>query len=225
MNELIFFLHVLVNLAFLLIAIRYGKITLILFYVFQVILANFFVLKQISLFGFAVTASDVFAIGAFFSINLLREFYDKKLTYQTIWIGFMSMIGFMLLGQIHLLYAPNSFDYTHSAYSTLLSPTPRIAVASLITFLIVQRFDVMFFYRLKKKTEGKHLSIRMTVSLLISQLYDTILFSCLALYGIVESISSIVLVSYLIKVIVTMILTPFTHLCKKMVKQDAALQI
>lgn len=225
MNELIFFLHILVNLAFLFIAIRYGKIALVLFYVFQIILANFFVLKQISLFGFSVTASDVFAIGAFFSVNLLREFFDKRLTYQAIWIGFISMIGFMLLGQIHLLYAPNSFDYTQNAYSTLLSPTPRIAISSLITFLIVQRFDVMFFHKLKQKTEGKYLSTRMTVSLLISQLYDTILFSCLALYGIVESIFSVILVSYLIKVIITMILTPFTHLCKKMVRQDAALQV
>ena len=63
MNELIFLFHILLVLSFVLGALRLGKNALLSLLALQAILANLFVVKQISLFGFAVTCSDVFAIG------------------------------------------------------------------------------------------------------------------------------------------------------------------
>jgi len=222
-NELIFLIHILFDVSFLILALRLGKLALVMFYVTQVLFANFFVLKQITLFSLHVTASDVFAIGAFLSINLIREYFESALAKKTIWYGFIFVLGFMLFSQIHLWYVPNEFDATHSSYQTILSPTFRIATASLVSFLVVQKFDLWFFSVLKKKTKGRFLSSRMFASLGISQLFDTILFSFLGLYGYVHDIVPIIVMSYLIKLLISALTSPFSILSKKLVKDYASL--
>ena len=59
MNEALFFVQVIVVMLFALIALRIGKEALTVWVVLQALLANLFVMKQMSFFGFEVTCSDV----------------------------------------------------------------------------------------------------------------------------------------------------------------------
>jgi uncharacterized integral membrane protein (TIGR00697 family) len=161
----------------------------------------------------SVTSSDVFAIGAFLSLNLLREFYGNTIAQKAIWSSFFGMIMFVILGQIHLIYTPNAFDETHYFYEALLNPSVRIAIASITTFFLVQKIDLYIFNFLKKITT-KYFSTRVFVCLVFSNIIDTVMFSVLALYGIVHSIWPIIIISYAIKMIVTAISTPFLRIAK-----------
>ncbi len=209
-NELLFLGHIVVVIAFLLVALRLGKEALFAFISIMVVFANLFLLKQIDFFSFTITAADVFAIGAMLGLNLLQEYHGKKAATKAITISFVSLLLFMSMATIHLLYRPSSFDTAHSAYATLLRPAPRIVLASLIVFYITQKIDVAFFALLQKAFSKRWLSLRILISLFVTQGIDTFLFSFAALYGLVANIFDIIVMSFLIKLLVVLLSTPLT---------------
>ncbi len=218
MNELIFFAHIFIVIGFLIFSLRWGKEALIAFIALMGVLANFFVLKQISFFSFTITCSDVFAVGCLLGLNLLQEYFGKEIAKKTVRISFLAMIFFLVMANIHLLYKPSVFDTTQVAYQTLLAPTVRIIFSSLFVFYIIQKWDILFYGFLKRYFKDSYLTGRMILSLLISQLLDTVLFSFIGLYGLVESLFDIVLISFLVKVCVILLGAPLTSWAKKWVK-------
>lgn len=202
MNEILFFFQILFIIGFSLGALKLGQSTLVAWVAIQALIANLFVIKQINLFGFDVTASDTYVIGSLLGLNFLQEFFSKEEAKKATWICFFFMIFFTLASQLHLLYQPSAHDYTQQAFLTLLSPAPRILIASMSVFFVVQQFDIRFFAFLKKLLPQTGFAIRTAIALLVSQLLDTVLFSMAGLYGIVISVIDIIIVSYLIKVIV-----------------------
>lgn len=218
MNELLFFTHIFLVIGSLFFALRWGKEALFVFISLMAVLANFFVLKQIEFFSFIITCSDVFAVGALLGLNLLQEYFGKEEAKKAVGISFLSLIFFLVMANVHLLYTPSSFDTTQDSYKQLLGPSWRIVLSSLLVFFIVQKMDVLFFGFLKKLFQSKYLAIRMMISLLISQLLDTILFSYFGLYGIVESIFDIILISFFVKVTIILLGAPITSWAKRWVK-------
>lgn len=219
MNEFIFITHTIiisfVTLGFLLL----GAQALIAFICLQLILANLFVIKPIVLLGYTATGADAFTIGAIFGFHLLQEFYGKELTKKTIWISFVLLFFYMVMSQIHLLYLPHVTDCTQAHFYALLSLMPRIAIASLISYLISQQFDCWFYEKLRKLFQGNYLPLRNYLCASASQLLDTVLFSFLALYGILPDIVQIITISYLIKLIALALTTPFAIIARKTVKR------
>ncbi|MGB7977854.1 MAG: queuosine precursor transporter [Chlamydiales bacterium] len=217
MNESIFLLHVLVVLGFVLASLRLGKGALIALISLQGVLANLFVVKQMFFLGFSVTCSDVFAIGGILSLNLLQEYYGKEAAKQAVNISLLTLLFFAFMSQIHLLYAPTVSDTTHGAFQTIFSQSVRIVFSSIGTFYLIQQFDVRFFGLLKGA-----LPVRVALSLLSSQLLDTILFSFFGLYGLVESLFDIILVSFLIKCLIIALSSPFVAFSKRFVRGDVS---
>ena len=202
MNEILFFTQILLILGFALGALKLGKGALTTWVAIQALIANLFVLKQITLFGFDVTASDAFAIGSLLGLNFLQEFYDREEARKATWICFFFMAFFALVSQIHLLYLPSAFDTTQPAFTAILTATPRLLFASLSVFFLVQQFDIRFFSFLKNKFPNASFALRAGIALVISQLLDTVLFSFAGLYGIVASVFDIIVISYAVKIIV-----------------------
>lgn len=214
MNELIFFIQVLLITGFTLGAKRLGKDALTAWVCIQALIANLFVLKQISLFGLEVTSSDAFIIGSLLGLNFLQENHGRAEAYKATGICFLFISFFALVSQLHLLYRPNAFDTSQSAFETILSPSLRLTAASVAVFFIVQQIDIRMFSVLKNKWPQVPFSIRTGVTLVISQLLDTMLFTMAGLYGIVESILDIFMMSFLIKIIVIFCFTACTRLAK-----------
>lgn len=213
MNELLFFFHIFLVVGFALISLRLGQVALIAFITLQGVLANLFVVKQMELFGFAITCSDVFAVGGILSLNLLQEYFGREAANYATRLSLGALLFFAIMSQIQLLYIPTEMDGTQIAFETVLSSAFRIAAASLATFYLVQQVDVRLFGLLKGS-----LPVRIATSLVCSQALDTVLFSFLGLYGLVESVWSIILLSFLIKCVVISVSAPFVIFAKRMVK-------
>ena len=220
MNELIFFIHVFLVIIFLLIAFRLGKNYLIALIALQAVIANLFVIKQIELFGQVVTATDVFIVGTFLSENLLQEYFGRKEAIKAIKVSFLTMTFFLVMTKMHLLYSPSLYDFSQNSFQNIFSHSPRIILASMGVFFLVQRLDIYVFSFLKKLFQGKSLTIRIGISAIFSQLLDTVLFSFLGLYGIVENILDIILVSFLIKIMVILLIVPFLNLLRLKAKNS-----
>ena len=106
LNELIFLLHIISVTILGLIALRLGKSALISIIALQCVVANLFVTKQIALFGFNVTGTDVFIIGAELSLNLLQEFYGTDSAKKAIKISFLMLLSFLVYSIFQLWYIP-----------------------------------------------------------------------------------------------------------------------
>lgn len=203
-NELIFFLHIGSLVGIVLFTKKFGQIALTCSFVLQVILANLFVLKQITLFGLHVTASDAFTISAFLTLAIVQEHFGKEAANKAVKASLISLVFFLVMSQIHLLYQPSKFDTMHFAYKSILSLSPRILASSLVVTVLAQKLSVELFHYLKIP----NFILKSALVIAIAQAFDTIAFSYLGLYGIVGSISEVIIFSYLIKILVIGTMTP-----------------
>ena len=76
-----------------------GNQALCSFLCVQAILANLFVIKQITLLGFTATASDMYIVGSVLTLNLLQEYYGKDEARRAIWISFSMLLFYTIVSQ------------------------------------------------------------------------------------------------------------------------------
>lgn len=275
MNELFFFFHIALVLGFLGVAFRLGAFAMMGFIALQAVFSNFFVVKEMDLFGFSVTCSDVFAVGGILGLNLLQEFFGKEAASKAIYLSFFALLFFYAMSKMHLLYVPSSFDRTHKAFETVFASNLRIVISSILVYFTVQRIDLHFFHWMKKRfslcrnnvknrefgkkgpedfgseretmaewqgaSENKNFEedptqtktdsssyfginlfwVRLGISLFVSQLIDTVLFTLLALYGVVHSVWDVMVVSYLVKCMVILVSCLGVFGLKKLWGKDA----
>jgi len=210
--------HIGVLVLLILLTLRLGERALHAWLCVIAVAMNLFVSKQISLFGLEVTATDALAVSYLLGFNLLQEFYGKQVARTHLLISFLVSTGFVLLSLFHLGYEPSVHDETHGAFALILAPLPRIIGASLLTFVVVQAFDIGFFGWLREKFEGRQLLVRLVVCLIASQIIDTFLFSFLALYGQVANLCAIIGVSFGFKCIVIALSAPLGAFASRVMK-------
>jgi uncharacterized integral membrane protein (TIGR00697 family) len=208
MNELLFFFHTLTLLFVIYIFSKLGKEGLITVFVLQGLIANLFILKQISLFGLDVTTTDCYTIGSFITLNLLREKYGNTISNQAITIGICSIVFLPLMSLFLLSYQstlPNlKID---GLYEQILTPSFRIFFVSLACTLLFQKMDTHLFAQFRKKVSFQ---LSMFLSISISQLFDTLFFTYFALSGLLENLISIFIFSFIIKSITIALMTTVT---------------
>lgn len=232
LNELLWILLMLVSFLGITLAYRFfGKTGLYIWMAMAVILANIQVMKTISFFGLVTALGNVIYGTTFLATDILNENHTKKEAKQAVWIGFFILIATTILMQISLMFAPHSSDTLSPSLQIIFGLLPRIAVASLTAYLISQFHDVWAFNFWKKKFKGKHLWIRNNFSTLTSQFIDNIIFTYIAFVGLFglfgwtqvfdwNIIIQIFLVSYVMKIIVSILDTPFIYWSKKIKKDN-----
>ena len=221
LNEWIFAAHIALMVGSTLVALRLGRTALVAMVTLQAVMANLFVVKQMTLFGFQVTCSDVYAIGCMLSLNLLQEYYGSKEALKAARLSLFCMLFFAGMAKVHLAYAPNAYDASQAAFQTIFASSWRLFLASIATYFTVQMLDLSLFGWLRRKLQGKIFGIRLISSLGFSQIVDTCLFSFLGLYGLVPSMMDIILVSLFVKWCAIVALIPFTWLSRHIAKAEA----
>jgi hypothetical protein len=208
MNELVLLFQIVVIACAAVIALRLGREALVAFTVIQMILANLFVIKQTMLFGFHATTADAFAVGSLLGFNLIQEFFDRELAKKTIITMFMLLGFYAIMARTHLIYVPSSADASHRYFVSILSIVPWLVVASMVVHMIAQVIDFVIYGALQKIFK-RWLVVRNYTALICSQLADTILFT-LFLWGlgIITHFWHIVIISFIIKFVITLISTP-----------------
>jgi uncharacterized integral membrane protein (TIGR00697 family) len=217
MNFLILIVHIIITGSLTLFFLRLGKEAACAFVAMLALVANLFVSKQITLFGLNITCSDALAVGYLLGSNLIQEFFGLECAKKTIWISFSLSVAFVIFSCLHLLYQPNIFDQSHTHFIAILKPLPRLTVASFFAFLVTQSIDLSLFSYLKKKMSGRFITFRVLFCTSIAHLLDTVLFSFAGLYGVVASVTAVILVSFAIKLLVILLTTPFIVFSKKVV--------
>ena len=225
-NTIIFFATVI----FFLIAITvcfklFGKAGLFAYVCFATILANIQACKSIVLFGMTTTAAAVLYASTFLCTDILSEHYGKKEAAKAVWLGVFVNILWLCGTQATLWFVPSATDYIQPSLEVVFGMVPRITVASLLSYVISQRFDVFLYHYIWKKTGNskKGLWIRNNGSTLVSQLIDSVLFVTIAFVGTQPKnvFLQIMITTYIFKAIVALLDTPFAYLARKIkTKED-----
>ena len=217
-NEFIFGLHIIIVVMFTLFSLYLGPSALSITICLYAILSNLLVTKQVMFLGFSVVTTDVFAVGCMLGLNLMQEYFGKEAARKTIMYSIVVSLFYVLVTQVHLLYQPSSFDTMHNHFLALFSSMPRLIVASIVAYAIVQYTEAFLYGKIKTALSGRFLVARNVFSLSLSQFFDTILFSFLGLYGIVHAIMPVIVMSFVIKMLVVLCAVPFIRMSRYCVK-------
>jgi hypothetical protein len=220
MNEFIFLLHVSLLLGLSLLSLKISKEMLTALIVVEMVLANVFVLKQSHLFGMDLTTCEPYIVGAILGLNLLQEYFGKSEVKKCLGLGLFACLVVAIMSVVHLVYVPNAFDSMHPSYHHIFAPLPRIFAVSLFVFMLLQYFDIYFFGLLNKKFPTLNFTARWAISVLVIQFLDTLFFSLLGLTGLVHNLLHIIIMSYGLKVFVTLCALPATLFIQKMIPKE-----
>lgn len=104
--------------------------------------------------------------------DILTEVYGFSYARRAIWMGFamqfMAVMVFLLVG-----IAPSASEWVanQSSYQAILGFVPRIVGASLVAYLFGEFMNSIVLAKLKLKTEGKKLGLRLIGSTIIGEAY------------------------------------------------------
>jgi uncharacterized integral membrane protein (TIGR00697 family) len=216
-NELIWLLMALIDFLSLMVAFRlFGKVGLYAAIAISIILCNIQVLKIVEMFGLTATLGNILYGSIFLATDILSELYGKESARKGVWIGFYSLLFTTVIMRFALLFKPAPGDFIDPALQQIFSFLPRVAIASIIAYIISQQHDVWLYHIIKAKFNNKHLWIRNNLSTMISQLIDTLIFCTIAFWGVFSTyiLIEIIVTTYLFKCCVAALDTPFIYLSK-----------
>ena len=235
-NELLWVLLMLATFLGIILAYRFfGKVGLYSWMAMAIIIANIQVMKTVAVFGFVTALGNIIYGTTFLVTDIINENYGAKEAKKAVWIGFFVLISVTVLMQISVAFVPHASDTQSGHIASIFGLFLPILVASLSAYLISQTFDVWFYDKLKKITKKKYLWLRNNLSTMVSQLIDNVIFTGIFFVGyflIFETdrflgwpvIISIFFTSYVMKLVVAALDTPFIYwskdIKKKYLKKD-----
>jgi queuosine precursor transporter len=186
---------------------------IIAFFAAMLLISNLAATKLVA-FGPIITDGGAILFPLIYIFNdVLTEVYGYKQARRAIWIGFGVMILAVLAFTI-VRYLPSAAEYTaQSAYEAILGFFPRIVLASLAAYLVGSFLNSYVLAKLKVRTKGKQLWLRLIGSTVVGELFDTIVFALIAFGGILGFTDMVIfiLVGWLFKTSVEVVLLPLTY--------------
>ncbi|NLC49117.1 MAG: queuosine precursor transporter [Bacteroidales bacterium] len=197
----------------------FGKMGLIGIIAGSVVMMNILVNKSVIIFGIGATSGNVFYALVFLATDILSENHGAKEARKSVMIGFFISLLTLFGAWIALSMTPAPWDTAHEPLSKLLTPMYRIIAGSMVSFFVSNMLDTYSYQWLKKKFP-KQLWIRNNGSTMSSQLIDTLLFASIALLGTMpfDAWVQVLISTYLLKIVIAIIDTPFLYLVAKRVK-------
>ncbi|ANK37296.1 hypothetical protein A4A32_09590 [Staphylococcus equorum] len=200
----------------------FGKQGLIAWIAIGTIIANIQVIKTVDIFTISATLGNVMFASIYLATDILNEIYGRKIAKRAVWLGFSSTLVMIIVMQLSLYFTPSPVDTTQGALDTIFNLVPRIALGSVIAYIIGQHLDVLLFSLIKKVfSSDSTFIIRAYGSTIISNIIDTALFVAIAFLGTMpnEAVFEIFITTYLLKIISTIFNVPFGYWAKSMYRK------
>lgn len=233
-NEILLIVSLLITFSGVILLLKIFKEQgLYLWTVIATIAANIEVLIVVNAFGMEMTLGNILFASTFLVTDILSELYGKKKAQTAVWLGIATSVAFVIISQSWLLYIPNENDFAMPSIRAVFSNTPRLMLAGIVVYVIVQLFDVWAYHKWwaftnrKFGDKKKFLWLRNNGSTLISQLLNTILFTWGAFLGThnTATLISIAVSSYVIFIFTSLLDTPFVYIARYMFeRQDLTTQ-
>ena len=145
--------------------------------------------------------------------DVFTEVYGYAASRRAIWYGFFASFIMVAISYIAVIVPPAPEYKDQLAFETIFKPVGRIVAASLLAYLLGEFANSFTLAKLKLKTQGRHLWMRVISSTVVGQAIDTTVVMFAAFYGTrpVSVILNLIVSGYLIKVLYETVMTPVTY--------------
>lgn len=225
MNETIFGIEIVIVFSLLVLTKKlFGKTGLIGWIGIASIIANIQVTKSIDILGLSATLGNVMFGSNFLAANILSECYGKEDAKKGILFGLFSVIVYLVMTQITLVFTPNEIDLVQDSMKSLFTIAPRVCISSVVMFFIANMGNIFIYNKMKNK-EIKEEKEESTKLLWLRDNVSTIVCNCLENFGFVFGaflgvypIADVVMIAVstsILEIIISICSTPFIYLAKK----------
>ncbi len=154
-------------------------------FVATLLISNTIAGKVITCWGFTLPAGIITFPIAYLAGDVLTEIYGFRKTRSIIWWGFICLASMSLFYWLATLLTPAPFwTEENVAFVKFFGFVPRIALASLIAYLVGEFLNSIVLSKMKVKTGGRHFWLRAMTSTIVGQGADSFLFNFIAFEGI-----------------------------------------
>ncbi len=147
--------------------------------------------------------------------DILTEVYGYAASRRVIWAGFAGLAFASLMAWVIVALPPAPEWHDQAAYQSVFGSTGRIALASLVSFIVGEFVNSFVLAKMKILTQGKMLWSRTIGSTIFGEAVDSILFFPLAFYGSGEfpdaMLPKIIVAQFTAKVLVEVAFTPIMY--------------
>ncbi|MGK9287438.1 queuosine precursor transporter [Staphylococcus warneri] len=195
----------------------FGKQGLLAWVAIGTIIANIQVIKTVEIFGISATLGNVMFASIYLATDILNDIYGRKVAKRAVWLGFSSTLVMIIIMQMSLHFIPAPEDTAQNAFHAIFDVVHRIALGSIVAYIIGQHVDVFIFSLIKKLfSSDKTFIIRAYGSTIISSIIDTALFVSIAFIGSLPGMAvfEIFITTYVLKLVSTIFNVPFGYIAK-----------
>lgn len=175
--------------------------------------------------GLHVSVAVFFFPFVFLTTDVIGEVYGKKVAKLFVLAGFIATVLFILYSFLSLLMPwAQAGEWVHPSYNTVFGISVRIAIASVIAFIIGEYQDVISFFFFRGLWGTTNFWLRSNLSNLWSQLLDTVIFMTIAFYGVYDNhtLITIIISWWLFKVAMGILYTPLSYVALRLLRATPA---
>ena len=183
--------------------------------------ANLLETKVVSLGPVTVTAGLVVFPISYIINDCIAEVWGFRKARLIIWMGFLMNFMVVALGQIAVALPAAPYWEGEEGFNFVFGMAPRIAVASLLAFLVGSFVNAYVMSRMKISSHGKNFSARAILSTIYGEGAASIIFFPLAFGGLmpISELINLMLVQVLLKTVYEIIVLPVTIRVVKYIKR------
>lgn len=175
------------------------------------IISNILASKTFSVYDIILPCGVVIFPLVYIVGDVLTEIYGFAIAKRTIYLGFIINVIAVIAYQI-AIFLPGTDIASSNAFSIILGSTPRILLASFISYLVGSYVNAYFMKVLKEKYTD-YLFARCSISTLFGEGLDAILFITIAFAGLMpnEVIITMIVCQGAFKILYEIIVYPITR--------------
>ncbi len=153
--------------------------------------------------------------------DVVAEVWGYRKARLIIWTGFLMNLFAVLFYTLSVNWPAAPFWQNQDAFANILSSTPRIAIASLLAYLVGSFINAFVMSKVKILSKGKNFSFRAILSTLFGEGADSAIFITVAFAGIIpwSQLPMMIVTQALIKTLFEVVLLPLTIYVVKWIKR------
>lgn len=182
--------------------------------------ANLLETKVVQLGPISITAGLLVFPISYIINDCIAEVWGFRKARLIIWMGFLMNFMVVALGQIAVALPAAPFWEGEESFNFVFGMAPRIAVASLLAFLVGSFINAYVMSRMKIASHGKNFSVRAILSTVFGESADSLIFFPLAFGGLmpISELGKMMLVQVVLKTMYEIIILPITIRVVKYIK-------
>lgn len=153
--------------------------------------------------------------------DVVAEVWGYRKARLIIWTGFLMNLIAVVFYTLSVQWPAAPFWQNQDAFANILSSTPRIAIASLLAYLVGSFINAYVMSSIKVRTKGRNFSFRAILSTLLGEGADSAIFISVAFAGIIPTsqLPLMILTQAIVKTVFEIVLLPLTIYVVKIIKR------